>query len=258
MLVREASTDFQMVQYLLDFYRDVYADFTELETLIQSDGASSKFTRRDYFKDHVEDVPADVAAEYSAYMASTMRAIAAVALDDLDVRAVRRAVDLCGGPGTFAIELAARHGARVAFVDVPPVVAFSRQVLATAGAVAELVEPVAGDAFAYEIGSDVDLVTMCRAAHDWSDEQCQRLFDRLGQQLRPGARFAIIERLLPDELAAEAQNLYVRSLYFLSKSTTAQYRTPRRYRAMLAQAASPRSPSSAPAGRRIPSSRGWP
>lgn len=234
-LVKEASKEFQMVQYLADFYKDVFVDFSNLKSLIESDGETSSFTRRDYFKDKVEDVPAEIAREYSDYMAMTMRVIAEVALESVDLSRATHATDLCGGPGTFAISLFQKYPhLQVEFVDVPSVAQIGQKALEEQGLGA--IRAVGADAFQHQLPSGTDLVTMCRAAHDWSDSQCEKLFASLGTQLGSGARFVIIERMLPENYSADAKNLYVRSLYFLSKSTSAQYRRASQYAEMLRKA----------------------
>jgi demethylspheroidene O-methyltransferase len=231
------SGAFNMVRYLAGYYAEVYRDLDRMAELVRSDGASSRFHLRDYFKEDVADVDPELAADYSAYMHATMERIAGTVIETYSFARHRVLLDLCGGPGTFcAAVLRANPGLRGAFLDVPAVVDVGSR---TIGADPELdgrIEAIAGDAFTAPLAGDADVITICRSAHDWDDSRVEALFCRVHEALPAGGRFLIVERMLPEEVSAADRGLCLRAVYFLSKSRTACYRSPGDYRRMLGAA----------------------
>ncbi|MCX4243102.1 methyltransferase [Paraliomyxa miuraensis] len=236
-LVRTPDRPFRTTTYLLDYYAEVYRALDDMAELVRSDGASSSFGLRDYFKDDVAQVEAEVAREYSRYMDQTIAPIAKVVLETYDFGQHRSLLDLCGGTGTFCAAIVeATPGLRGAFLDVPACVELGRQQLAQRPAVAGRITPIAGDAFTTPLPEGLDVVTICRAAMDWGDERIEPLYRRVRQALPPGGRLVVVERMLPDRPCPEARSLYLRSVYFLAKSRSTRYRTPAGHVALLQRA----------------------
>lgn len=236
-LVRGADRPFRATTYLLDYYDEVYRALVDFEELVRSDGATSTFKLRDYFKDDVSEVQSEVAREYSTYMEATMGKIVEVVLAAYSFAGHRRLLDLCGNTGTFcAAVVAATPGLSGTYLDVPACVAIGEAELAARPDLAGRVHGVAGDLFTSELPPGHDVITMCRSAMDWGDERMGPIYAKIRAALPPGGRFLVIERMLPDEVIPEAESLYLRSVYFLAKSRTTRYRTPAQHVALLRQA----------------------
>lgn len=233
-LVREADAPFRTTTYLLDYYDEVFRAMVDIDELIRSDGASSSFKLRDYFKDNVSEVRDEVAAEYSTYMEATMGKIVEVVLASYPFARHRRILDLCGNTGTFcASVVAATPGLQGAFLDVPACVEIGAEALRADPELAARVTPIAGDLFKTPIPPDYDLITMCRSAMDWGDAKMGPVYAAIHSALPEDGRFLIIERMLPETNTPEAQALYLRSFYFLAKSQTTRYRRPSEHVALL-------------------------
>jgi demethylspheroidene O-methyltransferase len=236
-LVRAPGQPFRTTTYLLDYYAEVYGALDEMAELVRSDGASSSFRLRDYFKDDVEQVDAAVARQYSRYMDQTIAPISKVVLETYDFGQHHSLLDLCGGTGTFCAAIVeATPGLRGAFLDVPACVELGRQQLAERPAVAGRITPIAGDAFTTPLPAGLDVVTICRAAMDWGDDRIEPLYRRVREALPPGGRLLVVERMLPARPCPEARSLYLRSVYFLAKSRSTRYRTPAQHVALLQRA----------------------
>lgn len=236
-LLREPQGEdrpFRPTTYLIDYYAEVYAALTDMEALVKSDGATSTFKMRDYFKDDVAAIDPAVAGEYTRYMDATTGAIVEVVLESFSFADRRALFDLCGAAGAFAAAVArACPHLRAGFLDVPACVEIGRRRLAAEPALAARVTPVAGDVFTAELPRDVDVFTLCRAAMDWGDERLLPLYRRVFEALPPGGSFLVVERVLPERFTPEAKPIYLRSVYFLAKSTSTRLRTPSQHLALL-------------------------
>lgn len=233
-LVRGDDRPFRTTTYLLDYYDEVFRALVDFEELVRSDGATSTFKLRDYFKDDVREVQSDVAREYSTYMEATMGKIVEVVLAAYPFARHRRLLDLCGNTGTFcAAVVAATPGLSGTYLDVPACVALGEAELAARPELAARVRGVAGDLFTSEFPPGHDVITMCRSAMDWGDERIGPIYAKIRDALPPGGRFLVIERMLPEEVLPEALPLYLRAVYFLAKSRTTRYRTAAQHVALL-------------------------
>jgi demethylspheroidene O-methyltransferase len=165
-----------------------------------------------------------------------MAKIVAVVLEMYDFSSHTCLFDLCGGTGTFCEAVVrATPGLVAAFIDIPAVAEIGRKRLANNG-LSDRIVALGGDVFADELPQRADLMTMCRSAHDWDDARVLSLFRRVFEALPMGGKFLVIERMIPDEFTPRAAPLYLRAIYFLSKSRTACYRTAEQYDRALRQA----------------------
>jgi demethylspheroidene O-methyltransferase len=236
LLIRGADQPFRMATYLIDYYDVLYADLANLDEIVKTDGAASRFRLRDYLKDDVSEVDPELAADYSAYMDATMAKIVGVVLEMYDFSSHTYLLDLCGGTGTFCEAVVrATPGLRAGFIDVPAVAEIGRERLAHNG-LAGRIDAIGGDVFAVELPRRADVMTMCRSAHDWDDGRVLPLFRRVFEALPAGGKLLLIERMIPDEFTPSAAPLYLRAIYFLSKSRTACYRTAEQYHRALREA----------------------
>jgi demethylspheroidene O-methyltransferase len=237
-LCRGENKPFQPTSYLIEYYEDLYPHLAAMDELVRSDGASSTFRLRDYFKDDVTEVDPDVAARYSAYMDATIARIVGAVHATYDFSKHRYLFDLCGGTGAFLTGILRRQpGLRGGFVDVPACVEIGRRRLLEEPALGARVDAIAGDVFKTPVPPEADVVTMCRAAMDWGDERIGGLYRTVRDALPPGGRFLVIERMVPEgKITPESESLHLRAVYFLAKSTTTRYRTRSEHRALLLDA----------------------
>lgn len=236
LLIQDRNRPFRMPTYLIDYYNTLYTDMVNLEDIVKTDGSASAFNLRDYFKEDVSEVEPQLAADYSAYMDATMTKIVKVVLETYSFADHHYLFDLCGGTGTFCEAIVrANPGLRGGFIDIPAVASIGKSRLAQLETPYPL-DVSAGDVFSCELPRQADVITICRSAHDWDDAQIQALFQRVAEALKPGGKFMIIERMIPDQFSKDALPLYLRAVYFLSKSCTARYRTAEQYHAALHQA----------------------
>jgi predicted O-methyltransferase YrrM len=114
----------------------------------------------------------------------------------LDLARVRRLLDLGGGPGTYALELAGRLPQLTAVVlDRPETAEVAREAIAAAG-LAERVEARGGDAFADDLGGPWDLVLVSNFLHIFPAGANRRLVARCAAALAPGGRLVVKDFLL--------------------------------------------------------------
>jgi demethylspheroidene O-methyltransferase len=231
---------FRATTYLIDYYAEVYKALVDMRELVATDGASSTFKLRDYFKEDVADVDPTVAAKYSHYMDATIQSIVEVVLESFSFADRRYLFDLCGGTGAFCAAIARAHPHLGAgFIDVPACVTLGGERLAADPALAARITGVAGDVFTAPLPRDADVFTLCRAAMDWGDDRILGLYRRVHEALPPGGCFLVVERMLPERFTPEAKPIYLRSIYFLAKSTSTRLRTPAQHQALLVAAGFP-------------------
>ncbi len=107
-------------------------------------------------------------------------------------------VDVGGAHGAFlAAALQQAPEARGILFDQAQVVAEADRVLGQFG-VAGRVECVAGDFFG-ELPPDGDVYLLKHILHDWADEDCVRILQRVSAAMAPGGRLVVAELPLPEE-----------------------------------------------------------
>ena len=120
-------------------------------------------------------------------------------LKALNLRGVKRALDLGGGPGTYGIELAKR-GIEVILFDLPNTVGIAREMIQKAG-----VKNIAfrgGDFHFDDIGNGYDLVLMSQVLHSHSALANLALLGKVFDALAPKGTIAIHEFALAEDRAS--------------------------------------------------------
>lgn len=233
-LVRGPEQPFRATSYLIDYYNEVYRALCDMNEIVRTDGAISTFKLRDYFKDDVAAVDPLVAAEYTRYMDATIQSIVDVVSTAFSFADKEFLFDLCGGAGSFAIGIAKLHPhLRVGFLDVPACVAIGEARLLGDPDLGARAMALAGDLFKTPLPTGPDVYTMCRAAMDWGDDKILGVYRKVHDALPPGGSFLVVERMLPETFDPAARSNYLRSVYFLAKSTTTELRAPERHMAMM-------------------------
>ena len=136
------------------------------------------------------------AGEFAAAMADVGRASARATGEVLDLAGVGRLLDVGGGPGVYAVELARRYPQmEVVILDGEETLKVARQVVDEAG-LCERIELRAGDAFEDELGGPYDAILISNLVHIFSADQNRRLFSRCADVLRPNGRLIVKDFLL--------------------------------------------------------------
>jgi 2-polyprenyl-3-methyl-5-hydroxy-6-metoxy-1,4-benzoquinol methylase len=131
------------------------------------------------------------------------------------LRGVQRALDLGGGPGTYAMEMA-RKGVSVTLFDRPETVEIAKSVTKESGV--SNIHFLRGD-FLYDgIGNGYDLIFISQVLHSCSDNESMRVVEKSKNALNPGGRVVIQEfslredRALPPQSALFSVNMLVNTV----------------------------------------------
>jgi len=136
---------------------------------------------------------------FAAAMADVGRASVAALLDVVDLSAVRRLLDLAGGPGVYAIAIAEAHpGVEAVVFDRPETVEVARRNIEASG-VESRVRTLAGDAFTDDLGGPYDFVLVSNFLHMFAVDDIRRLLARCAALLAPGGRLCIKEFVLDED-----------------------------------------------------------
>jgi len=119
----------------------------------------------------------------------------------LDLRRVRRALDLGGGPGTYSIELAKR-GIGVTLFDLPDTLSVAQGMIRKAGVSDITVR--GGDFHFDDIGNAYDLVLVSQVLHSHSAIENIALLGKVFDSLAQKGIVAIHEFLLDEDRASPA------------------------------------------------------
>jgi SAM-dependent methyltransferase len=147
------------------------------------------------------DTPGGAGALYPevvSYLGALFAPVAEHAADHLVARG-RRVLDLGAGAAPWSLALTARNpDIRVTAVDLPAVLAVTRQVVATRGYDLQF-DYLSGDLFTIDLGRSIyDLAIAGNLCHLFDEATNRRLLGRLFDALRPGGTLAILDAL-PNE-----------------------------------------------------------
>jgi 2-polyprenyl-3-methyl-5-hydroxy-6-metoxy-1,4-benzoquinol methylase len=150
----------------------------------------------------------------------------------LDLRAVRRALDLGGGPGTYSIELA-RRGISVTLFDLPNTLEVAQEMIRKAGA--RNITLRGGDFHDDDIGSGYDLVLVSQVLHSNSAGENIMLLGKVFDSLAPQGIVAVHEFLLNEDRASPAAAALF-SVNMLVNTAEGRSYTPREMKGWLTEA----------------------
>jgi hypothetical protein len=127
-----------------------------------------------------------------------------------NLRGVETVIDIAGGNGSLLAALLRRHpGVRGALFDIPEVIERARVPgrPLTAEGIAPRVGFSAGNMFE-AVPEGHDAYVLKWILHDWPDQDCIRVLERIAAAARPGARLLVAEMLLaPGRTANPARQL---------------------------------------------------
>jgi 2-polyprenyl-3-methyl-5-hydroxy-6-metoxy-1,4-benzoquinol methylase len=121
---------------------------------------------------------------------------APMVIDALDLRRVRTALDLGGGPGTYSIALAKR-GIKVTLFDLPNTIDVAEEMIRRSGAKGIIFR--GGDFHVDDLGGPYDLVIVSQVLHSLSAVDGKTLLRHVRDALHPQGRVAIHEFLLRED-----------------------------------------------------------
>ena len=124
---------------------------------------------------------------------------AGTVIGTLDLRGVRTALDLGGGPGTYSIELAKR-GIRVLLFDMPSTLEVAQEMIRQSRM--KNISFRSGDFHFDDIGSGFDLVLLSQVLHSNSETECLSLLAKVFHSLAPKGMVAIHEFTLDEDHAS--------------------------------------------------------
>ena len=109
----------------------------------------------------------------------------------LDLKQVKRLLDLGGGPATYAIAFAQANPQLQATVfDLPTPIKIAQEQIAKHG-MSGRVDTLAGNFLKDDIGRDYDFIWVSQILHSHSEEQCHLIIRKCLEALNPGGTLAI-------------------------------------------------------------------
>jgi len=152
-------------------------------------------------------------------------------LKTLDLRGVKKALDLGGGPGTYGIALAKRR-IEVTLFDLPNTVEIAHEMIRKAGA--ENISFRGGDFHFDDIGNGYDLVLLSQVLHSHSPIENRALLGKVYDALAPKGTIAIHEFTLAEDHASPVPGALF-SVNMLVNTTDGRSYSPKEIKGWLAK-----------------------
>lgn len=149
--------------------------------------------------------PADTPHNHRAFimgMHNIASLIAPQVIKTIDMTGVGKALDLGGGPGTYAMEMA-RYGAKATVFDLPETIDITREV--TRNAKVPGISFKKGNVLTDNLGSGYDLVLVSQFIHAFPPEETALILAKACKALKPGGRVAVQEFPLDESRTAPTQ-----------------------------------------------------
>jgi 2-polyprenyl-3-methyl-5-hydroxy-6-metoxy-1,4-benzoquinol methylase len=150
----------------------------------------------------------------------------------LDLRGVKKALDLGGGPGTYGIELA-KKGITVTLFDLPDTLEVAKDLIRRSGVTGIAFR--GGDFHIDEIGSCYDLALLSQVLHSHSPAENLALLGKVFDAISSGGQIAIHEFKLNENHASPVPGALF-SVNMLVNTTAGKSYTPREMKGWLKKA----------------------
>lgn len=148
------------------------------------------------FFDYLSSTP-EMAATFGGAMVSISRMMDEATLAAFDFGQFGTVADIGGGRGALLALIAQRHSTvRGLLLDLPPVIASAREVLAGQG-LAERIDCVAGDFFR-EVPTGAAAYVLKAILHDWQDDQAAAILRNCRAAMSNDATLVVIDMIVPD------------------------------------------------------------
>jgi ubiquinone/menaquinone biosynthesis C-methylase UbiE len=131
---------------------------------------------------------------------------AARVIGTIDLKGVKKALDLGGGPGTYSIEMAKKVES-VTLFDLPQTIAIARDIVGKSGR--KHISFLKGDFLIDSIGSGYDLIFISQIMHSFAEDKNLGIIRKSFEALNPGGQIVIQEHLLePDRTRPISGSLF--------------------------------------------------
>jgi hypothetical protein len=150
----------------------------------------------------------------------------------LNLRGVKKALDLGGGPGTYGIELA-KKGITVTLFDLPDTIEVARALIRRSGATGIAFR--GGDFHIDDIGNGYELALLSQVLHSHSPIENLALLNKVFNTLSRGGQIAIHEFKLNEDHASPVHGALF-SVNMLVNTTAGRSYTPREMKGWLKKA----------------------
>lgn len=171
--------------------------------------------------------------------------IAPEVIKAINVQGVGKALDLGGGPGTYAMEMRRQGVGSVTHFDLPDTTTIAKKMVKQAGL--DGIAFKSGDILQDQLGADYDLVLLSQLIHAFSTEQTLTAFQKVCHALQPGGRIVVQEFPLNPSHTSPTQGALF-SVNMLVNTPGGRCYPPREIRSLLRQAGFVRVTSSMVAG----------
>jgi len=186
----------------------VYTDLLQLEQVVRT-GENKTQTHREWAYTRTPEeragLPLQAVQSYSDHMASSSAFWARALLDAVPLAEHGSLLDVGGGSGTFAVELARRHGSmRVGIFDLPAVAELARRRFDEAG-LAGRITAHGGDFLAGTLPAGYAAASLNRICWDWQDDDVLRLFRNIHRALPERGMLLVAEGMYSGKADADRQ-----------------------------------------------------
>jgi demethylspheroidene O-methyltransferase len=177
---------------MIAHHRVLYADLAEPEAFFRGETEPALAAFWPYVFGNAGTDPATAAA-YSRLMTDTQGLVADETLRMVDLKGVRRLLDVGGGRGAFLIAAGRRYpGLELALFDLPEVVAEAGRAFREAG-LERRAAVVAGSFRTDPLPAEADAISLVRVLYDHHDGTVRALLARVFEALPPGGRVIVSE-----------------------------------------------------------------
>jgi ubiquinone/menaquinone biosynthesis C-methylase UbiE len=143
-------------------------------------------------------------------------------INSIDLKGVRKVLDLGGGPGTYAMEMASR-GVQAVLFDTPDTMRIARKLVSKKKL--RNIDFIKGDFFLDDIGSSYDLILISQVLHSYSEKDNIAILRKCRKALNRSGRIVIQEFfILEDRTRPSWSSLF--SINMLVNTTGGRCYTP--------------------------------
>lgn len=121
-------------------------------------------------------------------------------VEEIGMKGVREALDIGGGPGTYALEMS-KKGAAVTLFDFPETVKIAKRNLK-----GKKINYIEGDFLSDPLGGPYDLVFISQILHAYPPKDCLFLLRKAKRSLRPSGRVVVQEFFIEKDMAFPPQS----------------------------------------------------
>lgn len=156
----------------------IWRNWSGLDEVIRTGKPARKFYDQDAFIKGMHDI-------------SKMKAAKVIKL--INLKNVKKALDLGGGPGTYSIEMA-KKGVSVTLYDLPETIEIAKEIIKDSGD--KNINFIEGDFLVDEIGGNYDLIFISQVLHAFSDKDNLKIIQKSAKALNPNGRIVVQEFLI--------------------------------------------------------------